>query len=338
MNGLYQTGLDLAGWVVGRIEALINLPFHVNSRIYWLYLLTACLLAVWSYRHYYNPHKPFRFVEFLRFLCPRRIYLHPSAILDYKIVFANRFIRPGALLTGFVSTAAIATYVDSVLDSMVSPGWGGLALNGWTIFLFTLVYALVSDFVTFVNHGLHHRWSFLWPLHSVHHSAEVLTPITVYRKHPLYNVVKLLIRAPLVGVFQGITIFLFLGKVNALTILGINLFYALFLLVGECLRHTHIWFSFGPILNYIFISPAHHQIHHSARPEHRDCNFGEIFAIWDWMLGTLVLPTEEIRKNLVFGINLGEPQKHPSLTKAYLEPLQSMYGVMKRCFLKSATA
>lgn len=338
MIDVFQVTAEYAEWVVQSLHKAVTAPVRPQSLIYWLYLFTALLLAVISYNRYYRGQHPFRLKEFGRFVCPKHIYLHPSAMMDYKLFIANRFVKVGGLLTGFVSTAVIATFMGDLLASTVGSEWRGVSLNGWTIFLFTLCSFLVTDFANFAHHAVAHLVPFFWPLHSVHHSAEVLNVLTAYRKHPLYSVVITIVHVPIKGVFQGITVFLFLGKVDPFTIIGINLFYFMFDIMGRPLRHTHIWLSYGPILNYVFSSPAHHQIHHSARPEHRDCNFGLILSIWDWMFGTLVLPTEEIRKNLVFGIDLGEPQRHPTLTRAYLEPLQSIYEVLKRGILKSKSA
>lgn len=330
INDLVPIVSEFAHWSLGQLQRLVTMPVNPHSRMYWLYLLSALLLAVVAYNRYEKRTRRFYLKDFLKFVCPKEVYSHPSAIVDYKLLLANRLIKLSGLVTGFLSRAAIATYVAHLLASIVGSEWQGVSLNGWTMFAFTLVYILVGDFAKFVNHAMHHFVPILWPIHSVHHSAEVLNLFTVSRIHPLYGVVRLFSREPIVGVFQGITIFLFLGEVDPLTIFNINVFYALFLITGAPLRHTHIWLSYGPILNYILISPAHHQIHHSARPEHRNCNMGIIFALWDWMFGTLVLPTEEIRTNLIFGIKLGEPQRHPTLARAYFEPLESMFKVLKR--------
>lgn len=329
MTELLIYGVEFFDWFVGRLHAIVNFFFYSGSRVYWLFLITSLLFAVLSYRRYIN-NSTFELRAFMRFVVPKHIYFHPSAIVDYKLFIVNRFVRPVTALTAFVSTAAIGVYMGEWLSSSFGANWQGFEINVWTVLCFTLLYALASDFVTFLNHALHHKLSLLWPIHSVHHSAEVMIPLTVYRKHPIYGVIKFMIRAPLLGAVQGLTIFLFMGKVDPLTIIGVNMFHAVFLLAGSCLRHSHIWFSFGPILNYILISPAHHQIHHSARIEHRDCNFGEVFAIWDYLFGTLILPSEDIRKNLVFGMALNAPQRHPTLTRAYLEPLQSVFQVARQ--------
>jgi sterol desaturase/sphingolipid hydroxylase (fatty acid hydroxylase superfamily) len=319
------------GWVFEELASIPRGIFNPDNRLYWVFLLSALILAAISYRRYHHSSGLFPIKAFLEFVFPKKVYLHPSAIIDYKIYISYRFISPFVVgpVVEVVSSAWVASYTNSLLTTAVTQ-WQGLPVTLEVVIAFTIVYALLSDFLTYVNHRLHHETRLLWPIHRVHHSAEVLTPITLFRKHPLYNVVRQLISVPVIGLFQGLVVFAFLGKIDPVTILGINAVSALFRIFGANLRHTHIWFSFGPILNHIFISPAHHQIHHSARPEHWNRNYGEVFALWDWMFGTLILPSEEIRKNLIFGLGSGKPQYHSTLAEAYLEPLKSMYEVVKQ--------
>jgi sterol desaturase/sphingolipid hydroxylase (fatty acid hydroxylase superfamily) len=37
-------------------------------------------------------------------------------------------------------------------------------------------------------------------------------------------------------------------------------------------------------------SPQFHRLHHSALPEHRDCNFNQFFPVFDWLFGTYRRP------------------------------------------------
>ena len=55
-------------------------------------------------------------------------------------------------------------------------------------------------------------------------------------------------------------------------------------------------------------------------------------SIWEWMFGNLVLPSEEIRKNLILGVGIGAPQYHPTLPEVYLESSASMYEILTRRF------
>ena len=50
------------------------------------------------------------------------------------------------------------------------------------------------------------------------------------------------------------------------------------------------------------MSPAHHQLHHSADPAHFNCNLGASLAIWDWLMGTLRMPSVKPPR-LAFGVS-----------------------------------
>lgn len=318
-------------WLVGEAVRRISSPLHTGSTIYWPYLLTSLGLAVSAFlllRKELADKLGAGIAGFLRYIAPSRAYLHPSAVVDYQIFLVNGLFRSVlSWLRAIASISVVSYFVTHWLDTAFHAPH--LELGEWNAVFFTVVYALVADFGTFANHAIHHKVPLLWPIHSVHHSAEVLNPLTLYRKHPLYDMIKIVIEAPIVGTLRALVLFLFLGAPSMHMILGINAVYAIYRLVGANLRHTHIWISYGPILNYLFISPAHHQIHHSARPEHRGKNLGGIFALWDWLFGTLVIPDEEIRRNLVLGVGLDEPQRHPSLWKAYAEPLQRIGNMLR---------
>ena len=44
---------------------------------------------------------------------------------------------------------------------------------------------ILFDFATVLVHYAMHTMSVLWPFHKIHHSAEVLTPVTLFRMHPV---------------------------------------------------------------------------------------------------------------------------------------------------------
>jgi hypothetical protein len=47
------------------------------------------------------------------------------------------------------------------------------------------------------------------------------------------------------------------------------------------LQHTRMWIVYCGVLGRIFISPAHHQAHHSADPKHFNTTFGTCLALRD---------------------------------------------------------
>jgi sterol desaturase/sphingolipid hydroxylase (fatty acid hydroxylase superfamily) len=330
LRQVYNAAPEFVHWLFNTLYRTLSSPLIPSNRLYWVYLLSGFIIGGISYYYYQrNKGQSKPYLHLFGFLVPHTVYLHPSSLVDYQLFIVNRFFTPLTRLTmGIISTTLIAAWVMQQL-AVFFPEWNIMSISAWSIVLGTVLYAMVDDFSTFINHWLHHKYWFLWPLHSVHHSAEVLNPVTLYRKHPLYDIVKYIIKSPITGLFQGLIAFFILGISDVYTILGLNIVYAIFNILGANLRHTHIWISYGTVLNHIFVSPAHHQIHHSASPAHRDCNLGGVFALWDWMFGSLVLPSEEIRKNLVFGLNMEEAQRHPSLQKAYLEPLGRIIGSIR---------
>ena len=82
-----------------------------------------------------------------------------------------------------------------------------ISINYLSIFLpliFTISFFIVDDFSKFLVHMLMHKIKFLWCFHKIHHSAEVLTPMTVFRTHPIEGIIFVLRNAISQGTDQGV--------------------------------------------------------------------------------------------------------------------------------------
>ncbi|WP_297769081.1 sterol desaturase family protein [uncultured Roseovarius sp.] len=292
-----------------------------SSRLWPVYLLITVLIAYAVFRRQAGGG------SFLKWLLPRSIYFHASHIVDLKIFCLNRII---AILGVFGFVMASATLAGGLADGL-GPAHSSLSLHPVAMAALLLI---VGDFGTYWVHRIHHENRVLWPFHSLHHSAEVMTPITVYRKHPIYDLLSASIKGILIGGLQGLCLAIFAEVPSYATLVGINAGYALFNLAGANLRHSHVWLSFGPVLERIFISPCQHQIHHSLDPRHHNKNYGEVLAIWDWMFGTLYVP--KTREQIAFGLGdkTGRPlrQRHDSLVAAMVVPVQDSYRQIRKLF------
>lgn len=282
-----------------------------TSRLWPVYLLVTLAICMIVYRQQAEQK------SFMRWLFPKSIYLHPSHIVDLKIFILNRsFAAFGIFNLVFFSPVVALAIVHLVGSGHTSPPLPSVVI--------ALLLLVVSDFSTYWVHRIHHESRIIWPFHALHHSAEIMTPITVYRKHPVYDLISSLVRGVLIGVLQGIMLSAFGQAPAATTIAGVNAFYVLFNIAGANLRHSHVWLSFGPVIEHIVISPAQHQIHHSLDPRHHNKNYGEVLAIWDWMFGTLYVPRS--RETVAFG--LGDrngnrlAQRHDSLRAAMVVPVR----------------
>jgi len=283
-----------------------------NVRIFPLYLGSAVIIAYLVYASLA------RKTGFFSWIFSPRIWLHKSSIVDVKLFFAGRVLSVLGLFNSVASTSGVGFLVLSLLSG---PAENGAQPNA---FLIGLCILLANDFGVYWVHRFHHETNVLWPFHSVHHSAEVMTPITVYRKHPIYDLISTVVRGAFYGILQGIVLAIFVGPVEPSTIIGVNVFYFAFNILGSNLRHSHVWLSYGRVLEHILISPAQHQIHHSRAVRHHNKNYGEVLAIWDWMFGTLYIPNK--RERLVYGLadEHGNPieQPHATLKDALVQPIK----------------
>ncbi|WP_288130673.1 sterol desaturase family protein [Microbulbifer sp.] len=313
------------------IDYLYDIWSHIShtvagptTRIWPLYLMATFFIGYGVYYH--------RKIDqpFLYWLVPKSIYQHPSTLVDIKVLLVSRALYG----VGFFNLTLLNTHIAMQLAVVPSPGQ---ELRHLHPFIQAITLLLVADFATYLVHRLHHESRILWPFHSLHHSAEVLSPITVYRKHPIYDLIGSLIKGILIGSFQGIVHMALKIPPDYAMVLGVNAGYFLFNLAGSNFRHSHIWLSYGRPIEYIFISPAQHQIHHSTNPRHFNKNYGEILAIWDWLFGTLYIPSE--REELRFGLanSEGTPlkQRHKGLISALMTPLQDSYKQLKKVKVKT---
>ncbi|WP_420403950.1 extracellular solute-binding protein [Nisaea sp.] len=250
----------------------------------------------------------------------RHVWWSRSAQADYKLLLINQALFMG-VMPRLVSKLAIATLVFEGLHLW----FDGRALiwqdaPAWAIgALFTFALFLLDDATKYLVHRALHRSPLLWCFHRVHHSAETLTPLTVYRTHPVEGVIFALRSILVQGVAVAAFIYFFGARAELVTILGANALLFAFNVAGSNLRHSHVRLSYGRWIERILISPAQHQIHHSVASEHYDKNFGAVLAIWDWIGGSLYLADR--RKPVTFGVSATEASAPHDLKSLYLAPL-----------------
>ncbi|GAB5435666.1 MAG: hypothetical protein FalmKO_07910 [Falsiruegeria mediterranea] len=79
-------------------------------------------------------------------------------------------------------------------------------------------------------------------------------------------------------------------------------------------------------MEFLLISPAQHQIHHSVARQHHDRNFGAALAVWDWMFGTLHLSEKQ---ELQFDLG-GKQGDEGDLKVLYLRPFHDIARTARR--------
>ncbi|MEO1536983.1 MAG: sterol desaturase family protein [Pseudomonadota bacterium] len=304
--------------LAGIVDSFAYEAFSVHSRLAVMYLAFAVVIAtiVWLVRGAPMP--------LLKWLFPASVYRHNSNLLDIKLFLTHRVLTGAGLFSAVIFTPIVTFWLLNWFDSF-SPTVEEHPVTFWRSALVTLLVVLSADFVKYWAHRMHHEYKPLWSFHAVHHSADVLTPLTLTRTHPVESIIRLVGISLLVGATQAIAIFTFVGTIDLVTIGGANALYFVFNAAGSNLRHSHIWLSYGRVLEHIFISPAQHQVHHSTDLKHHNKNYGSMFAIWDWMFGTLYVP-QNGPEDLRFGVSdeNGDPlpQQYPTLREALINPFR----------------
>jgi sterol desaturase/sphingolipid hydroxylase (fatty acid hydroxylase superfamily) len=255
---------------------------------------------------------------FWGWLVPRSIWLHPSHILDLRLFIVFRVMVYFGVFTRVSATplvaAAVAAWIAGTPTGPDSFSPVALAFVLW----------IAGDFVNYWQHRIYHQWRVIWPLHAVHHSAEVMTPFTAYRQHPLALILSTSVYSVVIGALQGVLIGTLDPHATLAEIAGINAFLVIANLALANFHHSHIWISYGPILERLLISPAQHQIHHSTLRAHHNRNYGTTLALWDWMFGTLYVidGQEEVR----FGLDGKDdaPLRTHRLSASFWSPLRRL--------------
>lgn len=228
---------------------------------------------------------------------PRHRLRSASARADIAFTLLAVFFSAALFGWAVLSHVAIANAVADALGGPLA-----LGLPTWlTIAAMTLALWLAYEFAYWFDHMLCHKIPALWAFHKVHHGAETLSPLTVFRVHPVDSIVFYNIVAVVTGVTAGVMHWLVGAGVSPLAVAGTNALLIASIFTIKHLHHSHVWISWRGNWGRWILSPAHHQIHHSVAPEHHDRNFGETLAVFDWLVGTLHQPQIK-REPLVFGV------------------------------------
>jgi len=313
-------------YVFGPFYGLISGLWDPTQNQFVLYLLTSVVIALLVYKVNYANGKSLSLSNFFRYLAPKEIYSHKSALIDYKFFIVNAYVSKFLLgWTVLFSTQFIGGQVALLLSTSFGEGpqWQQTVTSKIS---YTILIVMAFDLGSYTSHYLRHRIPLLWQFHKVHHSAEVLTPITSFRNHPIDELVQALTLPVFTGMMAGVFKYLYPSGVTEYTIINISVI-MFFLHIINNLFHSHVWLSYGWKLNHVFISPCMHQIHHSSEKRHFDCNFAQLFAFWDYLGGTLYVPKD--LEKLKYGISNNEHVEFNSLWTLYILPFKKAFALFK---------
>lgn len=196
----------------------------------------------------------------------------PYAAIRFNVLYLPFYLIGTALLVP-IATALIVGQLKSQYPQM----FGLMPLDSWlSAGLRGFIYLVIFDFAYYWFHRLQHTWPLLWSQHKLHHSDTALNVTTAFRHHWLEEPIRVFFMVLPMAILFDLTPAFTAGLAFVLSFWG---FYI----------HTNVNIHFG-VVNRMLCTPQLHRLHHSVRPEHRDCNFAAIFPLFDVVFGTYVNP------------------------------------------------
>ncbi len=196
----------------------------------------------------------------------------------------------------------------------------GIGLLQWLpempIWLYATIGLLLLDFIgAYLIHWAEHRVKWMWRFHLIHHTDPNVDTTTANRHHPGESVFRF--------------VFTVLGVIVAGAPISIVMMYQSLSAALSQFNHANIQFPawIEKPLSWILVTPNMHRVHHHYVLPYTDTNFGNIFSVWDRLLGTYA---EMKQADIIFGIDTYMEQHEHSdigrLLKIPFEPYRTPKG------------
>ena len=191
-------------------------------------------------------------------------------------------------ITTIIINFAFALLIVKTSDWAVAHQFGLMQLFSMPLWAFMLVGLLLLDLIgAYFIHWVEHKTKWMWKFHMVHHADTHVDTTTANRHHPGESIFRavfttlgvLICGAPmwLVMLYQGLSALL--SQFNHANI------------------RLPLWLDTA--ISWFIVSPNMHKVHHHFQRPQTDSNYGNIFSIWDRLLGTFnATPIQEIKYGL----------------------------------------
>ena len=224
----------------------------------------------------------------------------------WKHAFPNLFFTFTTVVINFI----LAFLLLHTADSVVANEFGILNwLPEMPLWLFVVLGVFLMDFAAaYLPHYIEHKVPPLWMVHLVHHSDHKVDTTTANRHHPLESVIRYVFT--LAGVF-------IIGAP-----IGVIMLYQSLSLVSTQFNHANIRLpkQLDYLISFVLVSPDMHKTHHHYQLPYTDANYGNIFSVWDRLLGTYRYIE---REQILYGVDtFPNEAENSSLKQLLKQPFQ----------------
>lgn len=214
-----------------------------------------------------------------------RDWVRPSGRVDLQLLLVQQLLNALGWVPRLGTTAGWALATVRALDAVAArphlEAPAAVLVPAWSIVLF-----VAWDGSRWAVHRALHAIPALWAFHQVHHSAEVLTPLTFHRTHPVEAALYGLRGVLVTGTLAGAAFWAFDGAAVEWELAGVSALGLVCNVLTGNLRHSHVHLAFPAAVERWLLSPAQHQLHHGRDPAAQQANFGTWLAGWDRLAGT----------------------------------------------------
>lgn len=150
----------------------------------------------------------------------------------------------------------------------------------WHPIAYWVALLFAEDFMFWLEHFVDHNVRLFWAVHVTHHSSQEYNLSTGFRSSVFMPLYKYFYFIPLV--------LLGFRPVDAIFMYSVTQVYGI-LVHTQYIRRMPAW------VEYFFVTPSHHRVHHASNIPYLDKNMGMVFIIWDRIFGTFAaeLPNEK---------------------------------------------
>lgn len=154
-----------------------------------------------------------------------------------------------------------------------------LSADAWLVWVAAFI---GYDVCYYWSHRFGHEWKLFWASHVAHHQSEEFNLSTALRQTSTGTTFIFYVPLYLLGFPAEVVI----------TVGALNLIYQFWV-------HTEHVPHLGP-LEWLFVTPSNHRVHHARNPCYVDKNYGGVFIVWDRLFGTFT--PERPEEPCVYGI------------------------------------
>jgi len=205
-------------------------------------------------------------------LAPRRSLVEPQPrrwLTNLGLVLIDTLtVRALALVLPIL---AVAAAVDAG-----QLGFGLFNHLDWPVWLELGLAVLILDFAIWLQHLITHKVPLFWRFHRVHHADRDFDVTTALRFHPVEIAASAMLKVGLVY---------FLGP-SALAVILFEILLNATAMFNHANLRLPLWLD--RVVRLVLVTPDMHRVHHSARREEHDSNFGFSLSVWDRIFCTYV--------------------------------------------------